>query len=100
MFAVEYTSKYHNQLLGIPFRTKEEAEAVYNLIKEKMGKDPYQLDKDKQSVTVEFSYEDGPTTVDTSVIAAVWVIDTNSPVTNDYRKEIARLRKEANEDLK
>lgn len=93
MFSVEYSSKYHAQILAIPCENEEKANEVYNIIKNNMGEDVYQLNKLGKGTTVEVVTGCGIKTIDTSVVASVWIANLDNELAKQWREKVYAMDK-------
>lgn len=94
MWALEYSNKMHGQILCIPYDTEEKAMEGYRKIKEKVGINPYSNKKlELDDLCIELKTQQGITTIDCSVIAAVWVLNTEDPIVMEFEDHVSKRNK-------
>lgn len=105
MWAVEYSIKYHNGRSCLPCSDEQEARGIYDKIKAKIGKAPYNTRGELESSAVEIDTASrGAITIDCKDLTAVWVVNPEDEIVNKWNEYISRVHakreKIYNEELK
>lgn len=92
MWAVEYSIKYHNGRSCVPCADEQEARAMYDKIKAKIGAAPYNTRGELEGSSVEITTSTrGAITIDCRDLTAVWCTNTDDELMTKWNEHAMRL---------